>query len=204
MRLIAATSDESAQGRLTEAEAVVGEVTVGGTLFLVVFVGLFSGVAGGLAMVLFRRFLPRRSWVAGLVVAGAIGGILARPVGLLDPDSIDFEILEPRWFAAALGIALIGGLGVVGAHLIDTFTRIWPTPSFRPGGVAGLLPLILLAGLGPAVLVALPIIALGGLFSQGRLAKDSSVPATVTAGVLILAGVVGWLWILTSAVQIAW
>src|SRR4029077_13467470 len=43
MRLLAVTADEAAQGRLTEAEQVVGRVSVDGTLGLIVFGGLFGG-----------------------------------------------------------------------------------------------------------------------------------------------------------------
>ena len=203
MRLVAVTSDESAQGRLTEADEVVGRVTAGGTVGLVVFVGLFSGIFGGLGLSLFRRFLPSRSWVAGLVVAGAIGGFLARPVDLLNPDSIDFSILGPRWFAAALGVALIGGLGIVGAELIDTLTDRWPDPALSPAGLAGLLPLVLLGLLGPGLLVVLPVLAIVALVRPGQFVADSPGLGHAVSGLAITAGVLGWLWIVVAAGQIA-
>ena len=40
MRLMAATSGSAAQGKLTEAEEVVGEITLGGSVGFVIFVGL--------------------------------------------------------------------------------------------------------------------------------------------------------------------
>lgn len=203
MRVVAVTSDESAQGRLTEADEVVGRVNMGGTFFLVLFVGLFSGIFGGLGLLVFRRFLPSGSWVAGLIVAGAIGGFLARPSDLLNPDSIDFRILGPRWFAAALGVALIGGLGIVGAELIDTFTHRWPNPSLSLTGVAGLLPLLLLGLLGPGLLVVLPVLVVLAFARPGRFIADSSTLMNVLSGVVIVAGAVGWLWIMTAAVEIA-
>lgn len=202
MRLVAVTSEESAQGRLTEADEVVGRVTAGGTLFLVIFAGLFAGMVGALAFLLFRRFLPSRSWIAGLVVAGVIGGFLARPSDLLNPDSIDFEILGPRWFAAGLGVALIGGLGIVGAELIDTLIRRWPAPAFSPIGLAGLVPLVLLGLLGPGLLVVLPVLVVAVVLQPGRFIAGSPRLAAVVSGSAVVAGAVGWLWIAGAAVQI--
>lgn len=203
MRVIAATSDESAQGRLTAAGEVVGRVDVGGTIFLVGFVGVFSGIFGSLVLLLFRRLLPSRSWIAGLIVAGVIGGVFARPSDLLNPESIDFVILEPRWLAAGLGVALIAGLGVVGAELIDTFSDHWPAPALSPTGMAGLLPLLVIGFLGPFLLVVVPVLGARALVRPGRFVAGSSTLVHVLSGLVLAAGVLGWLWIMAAAVQIA-
>ena len=57
MQIVAVASGPDLQGALTEAEATVGEITAGGTFFLLVFGGFIS-VIGGLA------FLALRPWVA--------------------------------------------------------------------------------------------------------------------------------------------
>lgn len=44
MRILGATSGDDAQGRRTEAEELVGEITLGGTLGFIVFVGIFGGL----------------------------------------------------------------------------------------------------------------------------------------------------------------
>ena len=54
MRIAGAVSPIEAQGRFTEADEVVGEITLGGTFFLVVFVGLFGAVVA-LAVYLLAR-----------------------------------------------------------------------------------------------------------------------------------------------------
>ena len=105
MRVLAATSPD-AKGRLTDAEERVGEVTVGGSVFLALFLALFSAAAAGLFWLL-RRWLPRRSVWAGLVAGGVGGGALVRASGLLDPENRDFAILEPRWLAALLCVAVV-------------------------------------------------------------------------------------------------
>ena len=51
MRLLAVTAGDRAQGRITEADEVVGEVTVGGTIGFIVFGGLFAGLCGDLPAV---------------------------------------------------------------------------------------------------------------------------------------------------------
>src|SRR5438132_336198 len=43
MRLLAVTAGAPAQGRITEAEEVVGRITVGGTIGFIIFVGLLGG-----------------------------------------------------------------------------------------------------------------------------------------------------------------
>src|SRR5215203_1761986 len=44
MRLLAVTAGADAQGRITEAEEIVGRITVDGTIGFVVFTGLFLGL----------------------------------------------------------------------------------------------------------------------------------------------------------------
>lgn len=201
MRLIAVTSDDGAQGRLTEADEVVGQVTAGGTVFFVFFAAAF-GVLGGLGFFLFRRWLPSRSIPAGLIVAGIGAGVLARPTDLLNPDSIDFEILGPRWLAALLALALIAGLGALGAVLIDTFLKYWPTPALTLKGLAGLVPLLPLVGFGAGAIVLLPMIATKTAIRPGRLISETSTIAKTLPLLLLAAGTIGWLWTLTSAIQI--
>jgi multisubunit Na+/H+ antiporter MnhB subunit len=55
MRLLAVTAGDSAQGRITEADEVVGEITVDGTVGFIVFNGIVGGVvAAGIYLVLRR------------------------------------------------------------------------------------------------------------------------------------------------------
>lgn len=199
MRVIAATSDSRAQGRLTEADQVVGDVSADGTIFLVVFVGVFAGSIGAMAYTLLRSLLPQRGAVAGLLIAGIIGGILARPSDLLNPDSIDFRILGPKWLAALMVITLVALFGATSGALIDTFVRIWPQPAWTGRGLAGLIPLIVLVVPSPLAIGAVAIIGVRGWRN----------PATTLGGVgrsfavlLVAAGVAGWLWTFATAAEI--
>ncbi len=101
MRVLAATSGDGAQGRLTDAEERVGEITLGGTIGLVIFVGLLIPVVTSFVFILIRRLLPGRAWVTGAVY----GLFLLATFGVSDPlsrDNSDFTILEPLWLAVGL------------------------------------------------------------------------------------------------------
>ena len=58
MRLVAATAGDDALGVITEAEEVVVEIDLGGTLGLYVFGGILPGLLSGALFVVFRRWLP--------------------------------------------------------------------------------------------------------------------------------------------------
>ena len=200
MRIIGATSDEAAaQRRLTEAGEVVGVVTGGGTAFFVFF-SAGIGLLGGLGYFLLRPWLPDRSAVAGLVAAGIGAGLLARPTDLLNPESIDFEILGPRWLAVALALLIVVGLGVLGGVLIDSFTQRWPSPAPTVTGVAGVTPLVLLLGLGPGAVVVAVALAARTVVRPGRPATGRD-PTRVAAALVLVAGAVGWFWTLVAAAQ---
>src|SRR5215213_11466994 len=56
MRLLAVTAGADAQGRITEAEEVVGRITVDGTIGFVLFTGLFVGLPSAVGYLLLRRW----------------------------------------------------------------------------------------------------------------------------------------------------
>ena len=202
MRIIGATSNEAAANRrLTEAGEVVGEVTGAGTAFFVML-GSGVGLLGGMGYFLLRPWLPRRSMVAGLAAAGIGAGVLARPLDLLDPESVDFEILGPRWLAVGLAVLLIVGLGVLGAELIDTCTERWPSPAPTVKGVAGTAPLVLLFGLGPGAVIVAAVLAVRAAVRPDRLLAGRD-PTRLVAGVVLAAAALGWLWTLAAAAQAA-
>jgi hypothetical protein len=154
MRVLAATSSTSAQGRITDAEEIVGEVTLGGTVGLVLFVGLASGAVALAGYALLRRWLPDRSLVAGLIAAAIGAGLLAQPTGLVDPDNPDFVILSPRWLAVLLCVGLIVLFGMVFGVLVDRLAPVWPRPSWSITGVAAVVPFAPLILAPPLAVVA--------------------------------------------------
>lgn len=115
MRLLAVTAGDQAQGRLTEAGEIVGEISVDGTIAFVLFNGIIGGVIAGGLFILVRRFLPEGRM--GGVTYGL--GLLLVFGAIVDPiraDNPDFDIVGPSWVAVlvftlmaiALGLAVQG------------------------------------------------------------------------------------------------
>ena len=66
MRLLAVTAGPDAQGRITEADQVVGRITADGTLGFILFNGIPIGLLTAALYLLLRRWLP----------AGRLGGLI--------------------------------------------------------------------------------------------------------------------------------
>lgn len=203
MRILAATSPGSSQGQLTEADEIVGEVTLGGTIGLVIFVGLLAGLGGLVLFAALRRWLPKRSVWAGIVTAGIGAGLFARPSGLLDPDNHDFTILEPTWLAVILALVLTVTFAISGAILMDRWTPSWPTPGRSARGWLGLVALVPLLAVPPVALGLVVVLAVATII--GPKLQTSRVIASldrVLPRVTLAGGVAGASWVGLSCAQI--
>jgi hypothetical protein len=203
MRLLAVTSGSSAQGLITDADEIVGEVTVGGTIGFVLFIGGFGGLVSLGIYVILRRWFPPRSLYAGLVAAGIGGGLFARLSGLVDPDNFDFVILSPTWFAVLFALALIVIYGLVFATLVDRWAVTWPRPSPSLKGIAALLPLVMILPL--AGFAAIVFLAIASSVFVGPKLRESALLATtdtVGLGVVVVLGLVGAAWTLVGAFEV--
>ncbi len=201
MRAVGATSNDAAQGRLTEAGEVVGKVTFGGTVFFL-FLGAAVGVLGAAGFAAVRAWLPVRSVAAGLVAAGIGSGLLARPTELLAPDSVDFVILGPVWFAVAFALFIVLVLGATTAVLADRWVRVWPAPALSIRGALGLLPLVPILLLGPGAVIVPALVAARTVWPETTTPGQRAGPGLAAAAVLVAGGVVGWAWTLVTAVEI--
>lgn len=160
MRILALTSPASAQGSLTEAQAIVGISTVEGTMALLIFAGLPAGFAAAFLYMLIRRWLP-----AGRLAGPALGVVLLLGFGAsvdpLRPDNIDFDIVEPGWLSVVLfaTLALFHGAlvaavaGAVSDRLRPLTRKTWK--SYLPLLAAVLFPPAgIVLGLGALLLMA--------------------------------------------------
>lgn len=93
--------------RTTENGARVGEFTVEGTIELIIFGGLLSGLLAGVIWVLVREWIPTNRALVGLG-AVAIGGSF-----LIQGDNIDFVILQDPLLDLVLLLGLLFLFGVV-------------------------------------------------------------------------------------------
>ena len=153
MRLLAVTAGADAQGRITEAEQVVGRITVDGTLGFVVFTGLFFGLASGTVFVLLHRWLPA-GWVGGLAYGVLLLVVAGTRLEPLRRDNPDFELVGPGWLSVATFAALVVFHGLLVAALAGRLSRAVPLLAASPGAIAAHAPLLLLLLLAPLGLLA--------------------------------------------------
>ena len=142
MRITGAVNPD-VRGSFTENGNVVGDITLGGTLALVVFVGALFGVAAGLLVFLVRRWLPASEPWRGLTLGVILLALLARPA-VFDPENVDFRLLPP----AGLSVALFGTLFLVaGLVLAPLAARLGPgVPGMLRRGDVTVMGAVVLAG----------------------------------------------------------
>jgi hypothetical protein len=172
MRLLAVTAGAGAQGQITEAEEIVGRITVDGTIGFVVFTGLFFGPVSGAAYLLLRRWLP-----AGRAGGLAFGALLLVVAGTrLEPlrrSNPDFDLVGPSWVSVAAFTVLVVFHGMLVAALAGRLSRAVPLLAARPGAIAVHAPLLLVL---PGPSVALVLIIVGVL-----VVLVSRIPSVVAA-----------------------
>jgi hypothetical protein len=158
MRLLAVTAGAAAQGQITEAEEIVGRITVDGTIGFVVFTGLFFGLPSTVGYLLLRRWLPagRAGGLAYGVLLLVAAGTRLEPLRRGNPD---FDLVGPGWLAVAAFAALVVFHGMLVAALAGRLSRAVPLLAARPRAIAVYVPLFLLAL--PGVPVALVLIVVG-------------------------------------------
>jgi hypothetical protein len=113
MRVAAMFSDDSLQGATTENFETVGEITIAGTMFLLLNGGL-AGIAGGIVFLAIGRWLPpsgwRRALATGFVLFAAGGWVVLeqgenmdyRRFGIAGVNICLFTLL-PFLFGMAIG-----------------------------------------------------------------------------------------------------
>ena len=187
MRLLAVTAGDDAQGRITEADEVVGQITAGGTIGFVVFTALFFGSATGGVYLLLRRWLP-----AGRAGGLAYGALLLVLAGTrLDPlrqGNLDFDLVGPGWVSVVAFAALVLFHGMLVAALAGRVSRSVPLLARQPRAIAAHAPLLLLAPLPPVVLALTVVGALVVLATRARpVVAAWHARRLVPAGQLVLA-----------------
>src|SRR5712692_4221858 len=148
MRLSAIAAGSGVQGVTTANGNRVGEITVGGTIALILFGGVFAGLFGGLLYASLRPWLvPFGRWrglIFGLGLLGLTGSLI------LDGASSDFILLRPPLVNVAMFAALFPIFGVALAPVFDRAVRTLATGSLVAGALAllGIVLATLFVGLG--------------------------------------------------------
>lgn len=132
MRL-AALLVPSADGAFTENGNRIGDITLGGSLGIIVFIGLFFGAAAGSLWVIVRPWLPssrRARLVVTIPIAVAFG-----TRGLIEARNRDFDILQHDQLVVASLVVLVALFGPA-LVLVDAWLdRRLPHPTPDEGKV---------------------------------------------------------------------
>jgi len=157
MRIVAITAGDADQGAITDAEATVGEITAGGTAF-VIFIGGGAGALGGLLYLAARRWLADagrwRGLVFGLLLLATFGSVI------IEADNPDFDRFGYRTLNIAMFAALFIIFGLLVAPLFERIEQGLPRISLRPSGLGAL------GAHGFGLLLVLPALGSLGILAQ--------------------------------------
>lgn len=180
--------DPDAIGRFTENGNRIGDVTLEGSVALILFGGIFFGLGAAIVWTAVWRWLPRgriRRALVAMPVAVAVAGFL-----LVEGDNPDFRILDAPPVVIGLLLGLIAVFGAALALVDASFQR--RLPAVRPERLRVAGGYALLVGIG-AVLV-LPFIV-GFYFSADicfcRPERPTGTAIAVAGGATVIAWVLG-------------
>ena len=178
MRVAGFTSRPELIGVQTSNGNRVGEITVEGTLFLALFIGLSAGVVGGLLYASAEPWLRGRRW-KGVIFGAAL--LAALGFRVIDAGNFDFQ----RFGSAPLNVAMFAALFIAfGAAVAWLFDRIRRAIDGAGRVAAGLEIVALIAAVVGAALAALFFFSAGGL--------GEPLTALVFAAAIILPAIVRW------------
>jgi hypothetical protein len=174
MRISALAAGPEAIGQLTESGFVVGDVTLGGTLVIVILGGILGALGGSVYVALRPWLAPLGRW-SGVGLGLLMVAISSEP----DPTSADFRRFGPPLLSIAMFAALSPLAGVVLVPLAAALERYDAAvdPS-RPVSDrrAAVSELIRIAGFG-----ALLFMALVGVISLLEVGALAFVPVALVA-----------------------
>jgi len=175
MRLSGFLTVDRNRGLLTENDAVVGQVTLDGTLFLAFFAAAL-GILGGVLYVAIRRWLPGRS----LLRAGTYGLLLFAVFGfvVMDEHNPDYRLFGPTWLNVGTFSLTYLVYGSAVSLIAEWLERRLPRLSFARAAGAGTI----VASLALSFFGAVGIMAIASVF----LASRGSMAAAILAAMLAL------------------
>ena len=150
---------DEAQGQITDADEIVGEITVGGTIGFIVFIGIVGGVVAGAIYLVVRRMLPPRR-LGGLAFGAALLIVLGTTVDPLRDENPDFDIVGPDWLSVLVFTAMSLAFGVVLAGFMARLSAWLPPPSLARRTLVRYLPVAAVAVFGFSVTLALVLLGI--------------------------------------------
>lgn len=188
MRIAGAVAGERGAGMRTEAGFTVGELTLEGTIFLILFIGIFTGLIGTTIYLAFRPWLAWAGRWRGLVFGVVLFGFGSATSDIMNPDNVDFIILRNSELLVALIFGLFLAFGVVIDAMFSLLDARMPGKGRPSGSLVAVYGVVSLIGL---LIVAAPGSALFG----GSEVCDCEAPvrASISFVVVFLATLVFWI-----------
>lgn len=191
MRIVAAAASPLAQGATTEADAIIGEITVGGSIFLIVFMGIFSGMTGAFLFAAFRPWLQWAGRYLGLAFGVVLIAVGSASSDMLNPDNPDFFLLGNGVFVVSLIFALFLVFGMVISSAYRQLDKRLPGTD----GARGVARTYIVIAAVAFVLVL--NLALSALFGSNVCGCEPP----VVAGLFVVLGVIGTLFFWVSGMS---
>lgn len=167
MRLAGMLTADRNRGLLTESDAIIGEITVGGTITLAM-TGAFAGLVGGLLYIAIRQWLPAhrglRAMSFGLLLFAVFGFIV------MDEHNPDYQLFGPVWLNVgtfSLSYLIFGVLASVFAEGLDRSIPVAHAQLRSATGKRWLdLALIPFVGVGLLTIVVTMLIGVGDIAAR--------------------------------------
>jgi hypothetical protein len=181
MLLLRVTSPETVRGVESDDGFIIGRFTLGGS-YALIQLGAFVGVVGAALYLLIRPWLLGPRWFRYLTIglgSGAVGGSF-----LLHSDGVDFRVLEPRWLAMALFVAVPALFGAAIGPAVERIARRPMPDGWRQFAAPAAILAIGPGGIIPALFVA------PGLFvyvAAQSPSNEASQPLPAVIGVIVRA-----------------
>jgi hypothetical protein len=201
---VAAIAAPGARGSFTENGNVVGEITLAGTIGLIVLASLGSAIFGAGAYIVARPWLPRGVLARGLLFGGFV--LVLMGTTAVDPRNSDFVILGDPLLSVAMFSALFVAFGVTASGAMTLLEeRVPPAAALSPRmwaltaiGALPILPGLAGVALGFAPELGVPLVgAWTGMTLSNTLDRRERhglavlIRAGATAGMLVIVGLAG-------------
>ncbi len=205
MRISGSLTSDRNRGLLTEADAVVGQLTVAGTLSIAMFAATL-GIVGGLMYLAARRWLPRRATLRAI----SFGVLLFAVFGffVMDENNPDYQLFGPTLLSVGTFSLTYVVFGILVSVFVERLDSRLPRPRLgratqaRVGALVpiGAIAIAMVAGAGVAIAAAavavalLFIVCVRWLIARVSWRLDTNSPAfvRVSACSLIVPGLFGF------------
>ena len=189
MRIAGAISGSQGAGRTTEAGFTVGEITVFGTVFLVLFLSIATGVFGATIYVLMRPWLTWAGKFRGVVYGVALFALASATSDMMNPDNPDFIILGKEPVLVGLIAALFILFGITLEYFLPRADG-WFDPEEATTRATG-IAFSVVAAVGVVLGVPLLVASMGG----GESVCDCESPVWAYRSLLVVVGSTVVVWV---------